>query len=271
MSESEYLSFELLEDIMDLEKDERLNYLKDKKVYRISPLVEFAYQSFSDVESNLKTLSENTIINQFLSVSKSNYSTLPNLTTLSPKEFEFIKTPETNSEINDAKWEAFLKRVENAGLRAGLEKILAASLAATLGEMVENIICHSETTETGIAGYRWTQNEFEYVVTDAGIGVMKSLQQHPDYQWIKDSSQALKTAIKNGETKFGKNTRHGTGFNLLLNIAKRNGYLRFRSGNHSLILNGKNAEQIGNISEETFVCSDFKGFLTSFTCQIHKS
>lgn len=268
MLKQEYLNFELLEDIMDLESNKRLEHLKDKKVFRISPLVELAYQSFCGLESNLNILAETSITKKFLSTYKLNFSTLPNTTSLTPKQFEFIKTPETESDIDNAKWEAFLIRVKNAGVKAGLEESFSTALAATLGEMVENIILHSEKSITGMAGYQWRENELEYVVADAGIGVMNSFRQNPDYQWIKDSSQALKTAIKNGETRFGKGERHGTGFNLLLNIAKKNSYLRFRSGNHSLMLNGKNAETTGSISEETFVCSNFTGFLISFTCEV---
>ena len=268
MSKQDFLHFELLEDIMDLENKKRLEFLQGKQVFRISPLVELAYQSSSNLTSNLNTLSKSPITKHLLSICKSKFSTLPNTTSLKSKEFEFIKTPETENEIDDVRWESFLNRVKSAGIKAGLEDSFSGALSATLGEMVENIILHSEKSFTGIAGYQWKNNEFEYVVADAGIGVMNSFIQNPDYKWIQDSSQALKTAIKNGETRFGKGERHGTGFNLLLNIAKRNSYLRFRSGNHSLILNGKDAEQIGSILEETFVCSNFSGFLISFTCQV---
>jgi hypothetical protein len=124
-------------------------------------------------------------------------------------------------------------------MKAGLSKDFSYALAGTFEEMTGNVIDHSERSDTGLDGYRWKPGEFEYVVADAGIGVLQSLRTHRDFEWIADSGEALESAVCDGVSRHGLADHRGTGFHdLIFNIANRNSYLRFRSGDHVYVIDG---------------------------------
>jgi hypothetical protein len=134
--------------------------------------------------------------------------------------------------------------------------------------MVNNLVIHCEAPQTAVIGYRHSkaEKEFEYVVADRGIGVLASLKQNPIYHHLLDSGQALETAIKDGESRRGKNIGYGNGFQQLMrNIASQNSYLRFRSGDHSLALDGVDKPHIDALTQQTV---EFQGFLISVVCKI---
>ncbi|MFY9571740.1 MAG: hypothetical protein WAV20_10110 [Blastocatellia bacterium] len=82
-------------------------------------------------------------------------------------------------------------------------------------------------------------SEFEYVVADSGIGVLRSLRKNPHYAYLSEHAQALHTALQDGESRYGHNVGRGLGFrDLVKNIANRNSFLRFRSGDQGLMIDG---------------------------------
>jgi hypothetical protein len=69
----------------------------------------------------------------------------------------------------------FLRRLQDAAVQAGFTPQVAKGLTGAFLEMTDNVLIHSQNAGSGIAGYRWSRDCFEYVVADAGIGVLASL------------------------------------------------------------------------------------------------
>jgi hypothetical protein len=235
-----YLTFALLDSLTASPTTEYESVIKGATVRRIGPLVEFAYLDYPNATTRLVSPNHCVPIASLQSaLSKSGLSNFQIETTLNAKDFEFIRGFQAEAETEDLRWMTFCKRLENAASSAGLGDSFAKALTGTVEEMSSNIVDHSEHAETGIVGYRWSPSEFEYVVADSGIGVLKSLRKNSYYSGLTDSAHALETAIQEGESSHGHNVGHGLGFrDLLNNIATRNSYLRFRSGNHNLVIDG---------------------------------
>jgi hypothetical protein len=180
---------------------------------------------------------------------------------------EFSGVPQTKDEVEDPQWMAFCKRLMDAGVKAGLTKNFSQGLVGTLEEMTSNVMEHSECARSGLTGYRWVPGEFEYVVADRGIGVLSSLRNHPDYSWLEDAGEALEVAVCDGESRHGRDAHRGTGFHYLLyNIASRDSYLRFRSGDHCYSIDGT----VQPILRKTYPCPPIEGFLISLVAKIPK-
>lgn len=153
--------------------------------------------------------------------------------------YEFTRCPRTARETEDPWWQMFCRRFRNAGLSAGFRKEFVTALTGTLYELAGNTIEHSRNPQSAIAGYRWSPGEFEFCIGDSGIGSLQSLKAHPYYSWLLDSGQALDTMIVDGESSKGPNLGCGTGFHALVhNIASENSIVRFRSGDHCLVIDG---------------------------------
>lgn len=267
---SEILDFDLLDDVMYLscaEIDEIAGLLE---ITNISPLLEYAYYDYATFDTGGGVLPRIDVCDDLISVFRSRElaSSINPVSSLL-KAFEFIRTPQTEAEVDDNKWASFLVRAQRAAERSGVEKSFAQAIIGTLAEMVENIIWHSEQSTTGIVGYQWSENWFEYVVADAGIGVLNSLRKCGEYHDLLESSDALVVALKNGETRFGKASARGTGFNgLVRNIAKKSSYLRFHSGDASITLDGIESFK-NNLPPVPVVrpCPPLQGFVISVACK----
>jgi hypothetical protein len=185
---------------------------------------------------------------------------------LQPLSVEFTVFPRANAPLVDPVWVGFRKRFEGAAVAAGFQKRLAQGMTAAFGEMADNVIQHSEDVVSGIAGYRWTREEFEYVVADSGIGVLASLRTCPDYSDIADDGRALSTALTPGESRHGKGSGHGTGFKqVFTSLMNHFGKLRFRSGDFSASLDGQSP---GLETAQLAQCPPYyQGFLVSVLCR----
>ncbi len=260
------LTFELLDDVLFQPQEEGEKMLLEASIYRIGPLVEYAL--YLDPIKSKAFLTEKRV-DETSALSSILYGKRPRNenTSLSPLDLEFAKVPQRDSDFDSPSWIAFEKRLQTAGAHAGFPKAFAQELAGTFGEMVSNVLGHSESPETGIVGYRWNDREFEYVVADRGIGVLESLRMHEDYKKsIADHEQALITALSEGESRYGRFAKRGNGFNtLVLNIANRNSCLRFRSGDRSHVIDGRNAQP----TRATYTCLPYQGFLISVLCFNH--
>lgn len=261
------LSFNLLEDALISSTDRAEKEIEGTRIIRIGPLVEYAFHQYRNAPDRLSKWSSNyarqlseMLQVRSLSALRSSSSVEP-----SPSGFEFMKTPHEPTESEDKNWRAFFRRLSNAGIKTGFSQEYSSAVAGTFEDMISNMVEHSEFPETAIAGYRWCGSEFEYVVADAGVGVLKSLRQHPDYLDLTDASEALSVAIKDGNSRHGKRAGRGNGFHeLIVNIANRNSYLRFRSGNYRLEIDGTKGFQPTQTSRK---CADYQGFLISVVCQ----
>lgn len=257
----EYLTFHFLDDVWLLPLSERQKKISQAAIHRIGPLVEYALFDRDAACHSLDQLRANEARN----LSK----TLQTKDSLQPissriRAVEFFRIPLNGAAFSDNAWVAFCMRLQSAAKNAGLLDKFSGQLAGTFEEMVGNVVEHSDHPETGIVGYRWKQGEFEYVVADNGIGLIRSLKKHPDYASISDAGQALETALTDGESSKGKQALCGKGFNtLILNIASRNSFLRFRSGDHCHVIDGTKPSP----RFTSQLCSDFQGFHISVVCR----
>jgi len=265
------LSFELLEDVMALPSQASERLIGEAHIVRIGPLVEYAYHDWETLTRRLESIGQcqSPTVNSLAQVVRAlELSRFNNSLSFETTAFvEFCPTPQTAAEVDDPHWIAFCQRLMNAGMKAGLSKKFAQGLVGTMEEMTSNILEHSECASSGIVGYRWIPDEFEYVVADSGIGVMTSLMKHPDYSWLEDAGQALEVAVSDGESRYGKAAHRGTGFHYLLyNIASRDSYVRFRSGDHCYSIDGT----VQPILKKTYSCPPFDGFLISLVTKTEK-
>lgn len=160
-------------------------------------------------------------------------------------------------------WNDFSIRASRAAQAAGFSKDDAWKLSAAIGEIYGNVIDHSERVDTGYVAYAANGNVFEFVVADAGIGVLASLRKNPAYSHIADSGTALEYALSEGVSRF-EDPSHGFGFQPifvgLANIATR---LRFRSGDYCRELR-RNAD--GTIPATTTQLARIDGLFCSVLC-----
>jgi hypothetical protein len=116
-------------------------------------------------------------------------------------------------------------------------------LVAALGELESNIHEHSESAGTGILAFRAASGVFEFVVADHGVGMLASLQSSASFASCNDHGKALQMALTEGTSRFGSDAGRGYGFRpLFLGLMNLQGHLRFRSGDHALILDGRSPQ-----------------------------
>lgn len=163
-------------------------------------------------------------------------------------------------------WVTFRLRLQNAAERAGFNHRTAAGLTGAFGEMADNAFRHSLRADTALAGYGWSEGRFEYVVADAGRGVLASLRSCPDYADLQDAGDALEIALTEGESCLGRGSGRGRGFSeVFLSLANLNGCLRFRSADHALTIDGASPD-LGTARLAQIGIS-LNGFLVSVVCR----
>lgn len=251
------LTFDILDDFIDLQT-EALSLLQ-VPVSCIGPVVELVYGAklSPQICSTDDMCPEARLLLKQLSEHDKQHRAI---TSFCPLEVEFRVIPDTKPAFGEVVWSTFCTRVQRAGEQAGVPRRLAQALSGSLNEMASNGLEHSGNVNSCVAGYRWRRGFFEYVVSDSGVGVLSSLQTNPDYRWVSDSGQALNVAIRDGESRYGKGTGRGMGFHdLITNLARRGSFVRFRTGDHALIIDGTGE----TIREEIRQTANFDGFLVS--------
>jgi hypothetical protein len=145
-------------------------------------------------------------------------------------------------------WDQWAKHAENAAVGAGFPRRLIEALLGALGELQDNVYEHSGRPETGLVAYAVSPDAFEFVAADAGIGVLASLRQNPEFSGLTDSGAALRAAASDGASRLGRDSGHGYGIGQLFRaLANHEGELRFRSGDHALALRGDSPSLTGQI------------------------
>lgn len=183
------------------------------------------------------------------------------------REVEFHWCPLDAEGFLSPGWVTFRLRLQNAAERAGFSHRIAAGLTGAFGEMADNAFRHCLRVQTALAGYAWSDGRFEYVVADAGRGVLASLRSCPDYADLQDVGAALQVALTDGESRFGRGSGHGCGFSeVFLSLAELNGCLRFRSDDHALSINGRSPHL--SIARLAQLGMKFDGFLVSVVCRL---
>jgi hypothetical protein len=145
-------------------------------------------------------------------------------------------------------WSLWKMRAERAAMASGFPRPLAAGIVGAMGELQDNVFCHSRRPETGIAVYAATAGAFEVVVADGGIGVLTSLRECADYAQLRDAGAALKVAVEDGNSRFGRASGHGFGMGQMFRaLANHDGELRFRSDDHALTVRGHSPSLQGHV------------------------
>ena len=74
---------------------------------------------------------------------------------------------------------------------AGFDDRTASQLSAAVGELLSNIIEHSEASHTGLVAFQARDGCFEFVAADQGIGALASLRRNPRFAALTSDREAL--------------------------------------------------------------------------------
>jgi hypothetical protein len=167
---------------------------------------------------------------------------------------------------SNSSWASFRVEAHKAVLSAGFTSQTAARLIGAMGEIVDNVTEHSQAATTGLVAFNARRESFEFIVADAGVGALASLQTNSEYAHLRDEGDALQCALTDGETRFGRAAGRGTGFSQLFkSLATLNASLRFRSGDHALTIEGKSPTLINALVAKK---PRAVGFFTSVRCTV---
>src|SRR5665213_692908 len=148
---------------------------------------------------------------------------------------------------------------------AGLPGTVPRQLAAAMQELENNIHEHSDAADTGLLAYRAAPGVFEFVAADRGMGILKSLQRCSTHAGLPDHGKALEAALTDGTSRFGPHSDRGHGFRpIFLGLVNLSGTLRFRSGDHALIMDGTSPNlTTAQLAQKPLI----DGFFASVRCQ----
>ena len=162
--------------------------------------------------------------------------------------FPLSRFDPSNGNAENVLWDQWAKHAENAAVAVGLPKGLAAGLMGALGELQDNVFEHSGRPDSGLVAYGASTGAFEFVVADAGRGVLTSLRENPEFTLLADSGVALRVAASDGASRHVHSTGHGYGIGQLFRaLAHHAADLRLRSGDHALRLWGDAPNLTGQV------------------------
>lgn len=168
-------------------------------------------------------------------------------------------------ENDDLQRNRFLIAARSAAEAAGLVKPVAQSLAAAMREMESNIHEHSGAAGTGILAFQARPSIFEFVAADCGAGVLATLREDEEFADLTDHGLAMHAALQESVSRYGRASGHGNGFrDLFIGLAHLNADLRFRSGDHALIISGPHPDlKTARLAQK----NSYQGFLAAVSCQ----
>ena len=157
---------------------------------------------------------------------------------LASESIGFITARCTQHRTGDTYWDAFMFAMHKAMLRVGFRSPFSRGLVGALDEMKSNIEDHSGAIDTGVIAYRVGRDRVEWTVADRGIGVLTSLRSGA-LPSLRDSGEALRFALAEGNSRQGRRQGRGYGFRELFKaLSARHGVLRFRSDDQVLTIKG---------------------------------
>ena len=179
----------------------------------------------------------------------------------------FYRTLEIPEKRNETSYVMFSARAQQAAERSGFPKRTAQALVGALGEIEGNIYEHSGQHRSGILAFQGGPGVFSFVIADAGIGVLASLRQSPQFTTLTDHGDALRLALTDGVSRLShEDAARGMGFHdLFLGLVSLRGTLRFASGDHALIVDGTSPSFAAHrlVQKEAG-----QGFVVSVTCGV---
>lgn len=179
----------------------------------------------------------------------------------------FVRAIRRGHDDQDCVLTSFLMDAQRAAREvAGLPGTTPGQLVAAMQELESNIHEHSDAADTGLLAFRATQGAFEFVAADRGIGILKSLQRCPALAALQDHGNAIQAALSDGTSRFGADSRRGHGFRpIFLGLANLRGSLRFRSGDHALLIDGTSPNlATAQLAQKPWI----DGFLASVRCEV---
>jgi hypothetical protein len=178
----------------------------------------------------------------------------------------FMRTTfDPRNEADDLQRNRFLIAARAAAETSGLVKSVAQSLAAALRELESNIHEHSGNAATGILAFQARPSLFEFVAADSGDGVLATLREDEEFGDLTDHGLAMHATLQDSVSRYGRTSGHGNGFrDLFLGLAHLNADLRFRSGDHALLISGPKPElKTARLAQK----APYQGFLASVRCR----
>jgi hypothetical protein len=183
--------------------------------------------------------------------------------TLEIRPIEFLSLRD-QAHVASTEVELFEIRFNRSAQSVGISPSVSDQLQVALHEMLENAVIHSEAAVSPIAGYAVGEGRAHFCVADVGIGVLKSLRQCGDFGHLRLHTHAIRTALHDGNSRFGKQ-RGGFGFREVFKaLAAQWGDLRFRSGEGCISMNGQDLN--ADVGTERFPPS-LPGFQVSVVCR----
>jgi anti-sigma regulatory factor (Ser/Thr protein kinase) len=132
-------------------------------------------------------------------------------------------------------WTKFLQSLQRDLKQHGFPENLSGALTGAMGEMVDNVWQHSQSSLPGLAGYEVVHRHLNFAVADLGVGILQSIRKNPSYRFLNSSMEALQKAILRGVSRFRDQGR-GYGFSTLLqSVAELWGFTRLRSSEAVLV------------------------------------
>lgn len=163
-------------------------------------------------------------------------------------------------------WTLWFSRADQAAQIAGFSNMTAAMIMGAFGELQDNVFRHSQAHDGALIAFAITDSGFELVVSDRGVGVLGSLRTHPDYTDLPDAGAALRLALTNGESRFGRDSGSGLGIGQIFRaLAGQDGDLRFRSDDHVLEIRGHSPSLTGELDLRHK--ADLAGLTVSVLCR----
>jgi hypothetical protein len=136
-------------------------------------------------------------------------------------------------------WTVFAMEARRVAVFAGFDISWAGQLIAAIRELENNIRDHSGAVESAYIAIRASLGIFEFVVADAGKGVLETLREAADFVNLTSDGDALRATLSEGVSRFGVNKGRGFGYApLFTGLVNRRATLRFRSGCGSLVMDG---------------------------------
>lgn len=152
-----------------------------------------------------------------------------------PVEFHVV---ECADDLEQDELDLFLFRFERSAKSSGFSSQAAARLHAALHAMTENAVIHANAPISALIGYRILEGTAQFCVSDVGIGILASLRTCADYASLTLHNEAIKMALRDGTSRFGRG-RGGFGFRQVFKaLAEQWGNLRFRSGAGCITMDG---------------------------------
>lgn len=185
---------------------------------------------------------------------------------ISAQEQEFFVLEGNDPTVQQA-WKEFLVRIQQSGKAIGFSADHAKGIAASLGEMADNAVVHSESKQGVLVGYQAIEGAITCSVVDVGVGVLASLRSNDAHNDLSTHKDAIRRALEQGVTRFGDGG--GLGFyRVFKSLTAMWGTLRFRSGEGCVTMDGNDLN--ADFGTDDFVL-DRAGFQVTISCRVAES